>query len=130
VHLGVEDREALPVRGEDVGVGVLDLDDEALELEPAKVVAAAALGVGGGVGSEQSGDEDCWPSGNASLGQQYLRGFFSDSTTRCAVRRPRGDHAIGVQRYGIHRRQGLLTADECHAWARQNGSRALVPRPG
>src|SRR5664280_1761452 len=35
----------LPVRGEDVGVGVLDLDDEALELEPAKVVAAAALGV-------------------------------------------------------------------------------------
>ena len=45
VHLGVEDREALPVRGEDVGVGVLDLDDEALELEPAKVVAAAALGV-------------------------------------------------------------------------------------
>ena len=61
VHLGVEDREALPVRGEDVGVGVLDLDDEALELEPAKVVAAAALGVGGGVGSEQPGDE--WPQG-------------------------------------------------------------------
>jgi hypothetical protein len=27
-HLGVEDREALPVRGEDVGVGVPDLDDE------------------------------------------------------------------------------------------------------
>src|SRR5450759_5819457 len=47
VHLGVEGREALPVRGEDVGGGVLDLDDETLELEPAKVVAAAALGVGG-----------------------------------------------------------------------------------
>ena len=71
MHLGVEDREALPVRGEDVGVGVLDLDDEALELEPAKVVAAAALGVGGGVGSEQPGDE--WPQG--LVGKTYCLFF-------------------------------------------------------
>src|SRR5664280_1699810 len=85
VHLGVEDREALPVRSGDVGVGVLDLDDETLELEPAKVVAATALGVGGGVGSEQPGDEDCWPSRNASLGRPSSTCVDSSRTRRLAA---------------------------------------------
>src|SRR5664280_2006354 len=85
VHLGAEDREALPARDEDVGVGVLDLDDETLELEPAKVVAAAALGVGGGVGSEQPGDEDCWPSRNASLGRPSSTCVDSSRTRRLAA---------------------------------------------
>ena len=57
VHLGVERGEALPVRGQDVGVAMFDLDDEAFEFEPPQVVAAAALGVGGGVGSEQRADQ-------------------------------------------------------------------------
>jgi predicted small secreted protein len=70
---------------EDVGVGVLDLDDETLELEPAKVVAAAALGVGGGVGSEQPGDEDCWPSRNASLGRPSSTCVDSSRTRRLAA---------------------------------------------
>jgi hypothetical protein len=75
VHLGVEDREALPVRGEDVGVGVLDLDDETLELEPAKVVAAATLGEGAA----------SRPSGPATSGRRVL--LENPPTTRPDFRR-------------------------------------------
>ncbi len=61
MDLGVEDREALPVVGEDVGVGMLQPDDQAFQPEPAQVVAAAGLVVGL---AEQLGDQrpqgSCW----------------------------------------------------------------------
>ena len=54
MDLGVEDREALPVVGEDVGVGMLQPDDQPFQPEPAQVVAAAGLAVGL---AEQPGDQ-------------------------------------------------------------------------
>ena len=56
--LGVEDREALPIGGEDIGVGVRNLSDQALEFQAAQVVAAASLVVRF---AEQSTDQ--WPDG-------------------------------------------------------------------
>src|SRR5450756_1385819 len=116
---------------EDVGVGVLDLDDEALELEPAKVVAAAALGVGGGVGSEQPGDEDCWPSRNASLAGPavpawILLGLDDSLRSSTSSWRPRYRRATSrnssAAKTSHRRRMPRLGAPE---W-----SRALVPRSG
>src|SRR5580765_1422236 len=47
VDLCVEDRHALPVRGQVVGVGVLAAFDQAVEPQPGKVVAHLVGGVGG-----------------------------------------------------------------------------------
>ena len=46
MDFGVEDREALPVVGEDVGVRMLESDDQPFQAEPAEVVAAAGSAVG------------------------------------------------------------------------------------
>ena len=53
VHLGVEDRDALAVVGEDVGVGTVEAFDQPVEAQPRQVVAHLVGGVGG---AEQSGD--------------------------------------------------------------------------
>ena len=54
VDFGVEDCKALPVVGEDVGVGMGQPDDQPFQAESAEVVAAAGLAVGL---AEQSGDQ-------------------------------------------------------------------------
>jgi hypothetical protein len=54
VDFGVEDGEALPVVGEDVGVGVRQPDDQPFQAKAAQVVAAAGLGV---FGVEQPSDQ-------------------------------------------------------------------------
>jgi len=46
VDLAVEHREALPVLGEHVGVGVLEPHDQPFQPQPGQVVAAAGLAVG------------------------------------------------------------------------------------
>ena len=46
MELGVEDREPLTVGGEQLGVGVRQPDDKALELQATQVVAAPGLRVG------------------------------------------------------------------------------------
>ena len=47
MDLGVEDRDALPVGGQDVGVGVRAAFDQPVEAQPAQVVAHLADAVGG-----------------------------------------------------------------------------------
>jgi len=46
VELGVEDRQALPVGGQDVGVGVLDPADQPVQAQSAQVVSHLAGAVG------------------------------------------------------------------------------------
>ena len=53
MDLGVEDRDALPVTGQDVGVAVREPGDEAFEAQPAQIVGHLRAGV---VGAEQPGD--------------------------------------------------------------------------
>ncbi len=81
VKLGVEDRDALPVGGQEVGVAAGQPHNEALELEPGQVVAH----LGGRVGHAEQG---------AHLGAQAPVGEPSDNVQAGAQRADQGHDRI------------------------------------
>ncbi len=90
MDLGVEDRDALAVGRQDVGVAVLEPDDEAFEAQAAQVVAGLGLAVGD---AEQRAD----------LGSQGAVGEAGDSRATVArnpggtVRQTAGGRASGYR---------------------------------